>query len=154
MPQPSRAIDILLVEDNPADAFETRRTLDDCKIWNRLQTVRDGPGALACLRGEGAYEGTARPDLVLLDLGLPGMDGREVLEEIRQDAAIADVPVIVLSGSDANADIVSSFRHRADGFLVKPLDLPKLYRVIFTIDHFGMAVMTRARHEVLPEATA
>jgi len=151
-----RPIDILLVEDSATDAYETRRTLKDCKIWNRLRVVRDGVDALACLRGESGFDSGPPPDLVLLDLGLPLMDGREVLDNIRKDPDqnLSKVPVVILSGSEQDSDIVSSYEHRVDGFLTKPLDLSKLYRVIFTIRQFGMAVVVEGPTSVVEEAGA
>src|SRR5437763_382659 len=105
----SRLIEILLVEDNPADVRLTQEAMRESKLLNRLNVARDGAEALAYLRGEGQYAGRTRPDLILLDLNLPKVDGREVLVEIKNDENLKSIPVIVLTTSEADEDILKSY---------------------------------------------
>ena len=115
-------IEVLLVEDSPADARLTQEVLKAGSIRNRLTVVTDGVEALCYLRREGRYRDAPRPDLVLLDLNLPKMDGREVLTSIRTDPYLHGIPVIVLTTSGAEADVAGAFAERADSYLVKPVD--------------------------------
>jgi len=133
------AIDILLVEDNPADIRLTQEVFRDCKMANRLQVARDGLEAMELLRdktGDGVM-----PDLILLDLNMPRMDGREVLEELKKDQRLKTIPVIVLTTSEAEQDILRSYQLGTNAYITKPVDLGQFVRVVRTIDDFWLAVV-------------
>ena len=136
-----RTIEILLVEDNPGDALLTLEALKDAKISNRIQIARDGVEALAILRREGPHAGAARPDLILLDLNLPKMDGRELLREIKADTSLRRIPVVVLTTSSAEEDIISSYDLHANCYITKPVDLEQFTRVTRAIDEFWFAIV-------------
>ena len=132
-------INILLVEDDPADVELTRRGLGRAKVQNRLWVVADGVEALAFLRREGPHQGVPRPDLVLLDLKLPHLDGRDVLLRIREEPRWHELPVVVLTGSDAEHEQLATLA--ADGFLTKPVDFARLSDVILRIAGLGWAIV-------------
>jgi two-component system, chemotaxis family, response regulator Rcp1 len=138
-------IEILLVEDNPGDARLTREALRDAKVRNNLHVVLDGVEALAFLRGQGKHAAAPRPDLILLDLNLPKKDGREVLEEIKQDDRIRHIPVVILTTSQAEKDIVESYRLRANAFVTKPVDLEQFLKVVRSIEHFWLEIVKLSR---------
>jgi len=138
-------IEILLIEDNPADVRLTREALKDAKVWNQVHVAPDGVEALAFLRREGKYEQAPRPDLILLDLNLPRKDGRAVLEEIKQDESLEHIPVVVLTTSQAEQDIVSSYRLRANAFVTKPVDLEQFLKVVHSIEHFWLEIVKLSR---------
>ena len=138
-PQP-RAIRVLLVEDDEGDVVLTREAFGEY-LNNKLDVVHDGNQALAYLRGEGTYQDTPKPDLVLLDLNLPGRDGREVLSEIKSDPALAHVPVVVLTTSAAEEDVLRSYQLHANAFVTKPVDLDGFIAAIRQIDHFFVSVV-------------
>lgn len=135
-----RAIKVLLVEDDDGDVVLTREAFGEY-LPNKLDVVHDGNQALAYLRGEGTYRGTRKPDLVLLDLNLPGRDGREVLSEIKSDPALAHVPVVVLTTSAAEEDVLRSYQLHANAFVTKPVDLDGFIAAIRQIDHFFVSVV-------------
>ena len=139
---PVRPIDILLVEDSPADVRLTREALKEAKVLNTLHVVQDGMAALAFLRKEGQYAGSPRPDLILLDLNLPKKDGREVLAEIKQDENLKRIPVVVLTTSRAEEDVVRSYNLHANAYVTKPVDLTQFLEVIRAIEEFWLAVVT------------
>ena len=130
------AVDILLVEDNPGDARLTREALAHSALSSTIYDVRDGEQALAFLRREGAFASAPTPRLVLLDLNLPRRDGREVLEDMKRDPALRHIPVVVLTSSDADEDILRSYRLHANCFVTKPVDLDDLSRVLEGIGRF------------------
>jgi CheY-like chemotaxis protein len=139
MSQPQRQvrpIDILLVEDSAADVRLTREALKEAKVLNTLHVAPDGTVALAFLRKEGKYAGSPRPDLVLLDLNLPRKDGREVLAEMKQDESLRRIPVVVLTTSRAEEDIVRSYDLHANAYVTKPVDLTQFLSVIRTFEEF------------------
>ena len=136
-----RAIDILLVEDNPGDARLTREALSQSKVRNHLHLARDGEEAMAFLRREGAFAAAPTPDLVLLDLNLPRRDGREVLEDIKKDPALMQIPVVVLTSSQADEDVLRSYRLHANCFITKPVDLEQLTKVVQGIEQFWFTVV-------------
>ena len=141
--QPPRAvpIEILLVEDSPADVDLTREALQEAKVLNNLHVVEDGEQALAFLRREGEHADAPRPDLILLDLNLPRKDGREVLEEIKCDTELCDIPVVILTTSQAERDIVQSYKLHANCYVTKPVDLEQFLNVVQSIEHFWLTVV-------------
>jgi CheY-like chemotaxis protein len=134
-------IEILLVEDNPADVRLTQEALREGKVKNRLSVARDGADALSFLRREGPYHDAPRPDLILLDLNLPKKDGREVLSEIKADAHLRRIPVVVLTTSSAEADILKSYELHANCYITKPVDLDQFVKVVKSIDDFWLTVV-------------
>lgn len=139
------AIEILLVEDNPGDARLTREALRDAKVRNNLHVAPDGVEALAFLRRQGKHAAAPRPDLILLDLNLPKKDGREVLEEIKQDDRLRHIPVVILTTSQAERDIAESYRLRANAFVTKPVDLEQFLKVVRSIEHFWLEIVKLSR---------
>jgi len=139
---PVNPIDILLVEDSPADVRLTREALKEAKVLNTLHVVEDGVTALAFLRKEGQYALQPNPDLILLDLNLPKKDGREVLAEIKQDESLKRIPVVVLTTSRAEEDVVRSYNLHANAYVTKPVDLKQFLEVIRAIEAFWLAVVT------------
>ena len=131
LPRPTvRPIEILLVEDNPADIRLTREALKDARVLNSLHVVVDGVAAMSYLRQQGAHAAAARPDLILLDLNLPRMDGREVLAAIKEDAGLKRIPVVVLTTSKAEEDIVRSYNLHANAYVTKPVGLAEFLGVV------------------------
>ena len=136
-----KSIEILLVEDNQADVRLIQETLKEEKLHTDLSVVNDGVEALAFLRREGRYENAVRPDLVLLDLNLPRKDGREVLEEIKKDPDLKTIPVVVLTISEAEKDIMISYNLHANCYIVKPLDLNQFSKVVKSIEDFWLTIV-------------
>ncbi len=136
-----KPIEVLLVEDDPGDVLMTQEAFADHKVSNRLTVVSDGAEALAYLRREGKYADAVRPDLILLDLNLPRRDGREVLEEIKKDDALVQIPVVVLTTSAADEDIVRSYQLHANAYVTKPVDFERFIAVIRQIDEFFVSVV-------------
>jgi CheY-like chemotaxis protein len=134
-----RAVEILLVEDNPADVRLTREVLEEGDEPTRLNVVGDGEEAMMFLRRQGPYAHCARPSLVLLDLNLPKKDGREVLAELKSDAELRRIPVVVLTTSGAESDISRSYELHANCFITKPLDLDDFFSVVRSIKDFWLA---------------
>ena len=134
-------IEVLLVEDDPGDVLMTREALEDYKVRNTLNVVSDGVDALAYLRREGAYAGVTRPDLILLDLNLPRKDGREVLAEIKADDELRRIPVVVLTTSEAEEDVLRSYHLHANAYVTKPVDFERFVRVVRQIDEFFVTVV-------------
>jgi chemotaxis family two-component system response regulator Rcp1 len=133
-----RPIEILLVEDNPADVRLTREVLENGRVATRLNVVQDGEEALAFIRREGEYAESPRPKLVLLDLNLPKKDGREVLQELKADPDLGRIPVIVLTTSAAETDIERSYALRANCVITKPMDLEEFFSVVRMIEGFWL----------------
>ena len=134
-------MDILLVEDNPGDARLTREALAASGVRNTLHDVRDGEQALAFLRREGVFQTAPTPDLILLDLNLPRRDGREVLEDMKGDPSLKHIPVVVLTSSQADEDILRSYRLHANCFITKPRDLDELTAVLRGIEQFWFSLV-------------
>jgi two-component system, chemotaxis family, response regulator Rcp1 len=132
------SVEILLVEDNPADARLTREVFESGRLTTHLNVVADGEEALAFLRREGPFADSPRPKLVLLDLNLPRKDGREVLQELKSDPSLNRIPVIVLTTSAAEADILHSYDLQANCFITKPLDLDEFFDVVRAIEDFWL----------------
>jgi two-component system, chemotaxis family, response regulator Rcp1 len=135
------SIDILLVEDSEGDARLAKEAMKDCKIRNNLFHVVDGEEAMAFLRQQGRYAGAPCPDLVLLDLNLPRMDGRQVLGEIKSDEALKKIPVVILTVSSAEEDILKSYNLHANCYITKPIDLSQFMKVIHSIEDFWLSIV-------------
>jgi len=138
---PADTADILLVEDNPGDVRLTEEAFREGQIKNTLHVVNDGADALEFLRQRGEYADAPRPDIVLLDLNLPRKDGDEVLDEIRDDADLEALPVVVLTSSEAQEDIVQSYELKANAFLTKPVDPEEFIEVVRTFQEFWLSVV-------------
>jgi chemotaxis family two-component system response regulator Rcp1 len=136
-----RPIEILLVEDNPGDVRLTKEALKEGKVMNVLNTVGDGEEALAYLRRQGAYAQAARPDLILLDLNLPRKSGREVLAEIKEDPELKRIPVVILTVSEAEQDIIKSYNLHANCYITKPVNLEQFVEVVKSIEDFWLTVV-------------
>ena len=141
----SDPIEILLVEDNPGDVELTREALLDSKMHMNLSVVSDGVEALAFLRREGAYADVPRPDLILLDLNLPKKDGRAVLGEIKQDGVLRHIPVVVLTSSRAEQDIVKAYDLHANCYVTKPVDFDQFITIVRSIEQFWFTVVRLPR---------
>jgi two-component system, chemotaxis family, response regulator Rcp1 len=137
-----KPIEILLVEDNPGDVRLAVEALRDAKVANRLHIVEDGVEAMSFLRREGRYADVPRPDLILLDLNLPRKDGREVLAEIKQDADLKRIPVVILTSSAAEQDVVQAYNLYANCYITKPMDLDQFLKVVRSIEDFWLIVVT------------
>jgi two-component system, chemotaxis family, response regulator Rcp1 len=138
---PERVIEILLVEDNPGDVRLTQEVLKDGKIRNHLNVVEDGVEALEYLRRQGRFADAAPQDLVLLDLNLPRMSGREVLEEMKADPELRRVPVVVLTTSASEVDVLAAYDLHANCYITKPVDLTQFEAVIRTIEGFWLSIV-------------
>ena len=138
---PPAAIEILLVEDNPADVRLTQEALRESKVANNLHTVSDGVQALQFLRREGEHAEAPRPDLILLDLNLPRLSGREVLEQVKEDPDLRRIPVVVLTTSEAEQDIVRSYELHANAYVRKPVDFEQFTEVVRLIEDFWFTVV-------------
>jgi len=134
------AAEILLVEDNPGDVRLTREALKEGKVLNHLNVVDDGIEALAFLRREDKYANAVRPDLILLDLNLPKKDGREVLAEIKADAGLKKIPVVILTTSAAEQDILKTYDLHANCYITKPVDLEQFIKIVRLIEDFWFTI--------------
>ena len=141
-----KPIDILLVEDNPGDATLAREAFRDCKVRNQLYIVDDGVKALDFLAQRGDYEGMPLPDLILLDLNLPGKHGREVLQCIKNSKQLKSIPVVILTGSDADEDVIKSYALHANCFITKPMDLDQYLQVVKSIEDFWLTIVKLPPH--------
>jgi two-component system, chemotaxis family, response regulator Rcp1 len=137
----AQPIDILLVEDNPGDVRLTMEALKEGKVHNRLSVATDGVEALAFLRQEGRHAGAPRPDVILLDLNLPKKDGREVLAEIKTDERLCRIPVVILTTSKAEEDILRSYELHANCYVTKPVDLEQFITVVKSIEDFWFSIV-------------
>ena len=142
---PLNVIDVLLVEDDPGDALMTQEAFEHHKIRNSLHVVKDGVEALAFLRREGEFADAPRPGLILLDLNLPRKDGREVLAEVKADAELRSIPVVVLTTSEAEEDILRSYSLHANAYVTKPVDFDRFIEVVRQIDDFFVTVVKLPR---------
>lgn len=136
-----RPIELLLVEDNPGDVRLTQEALREGKVRNHLQVAVDGVEALAFLRREGQYANAPQPDLILLDLNLPKKSGREVLAEIKADPALRRIPVVILTVSKAEEDVLKSYNLHANCYITKPMDLDQFLEVVKSIENFWLTVV-------------
>ena len=134
-------IEILLIEDNPGDVRLTKEALRDSKVINNLSVVSDGVQALEFLHREGRYADAVRPDVILLDLNLPRKDGREVLEEIKADPDLKRIPVVVITSSSSEEDVLRSYNLHANCYISKPVDLEQFIAVVRSIEDFWMGIV-------------
>jgi CheY-like chemotaxis protein len=140
-------VEVLLVEDDPGDVLMTREAFADYKINNTLHVVDNGVDAVSFLRREGEYEGAPVPDLILLDLNLPRMDGREVLRAVKDDPRLRSIPVVVLTTSQAEEDVLRSYQLHANAYVSKPVDFEQFINVVRQIDDFFVTVVKLPRRE-------
>ncbi|MCX7824321.1 MAG: response regulator [Verrucomicrobiae bacterium] len=140
-----RPIEILLAEDNPGDVRLTQEALRDAKVRNNLTTVPDGVETIAYLRREGRYANAPRPDLILLDLNMPRKDGRQVLAEIKADANLRRIPVVILTTSQAEEDIMRAYDLNANCYITKPVDLLQFLKVVRSIEEFWLMIVKLPR---------
>ncbi len=138
---PIKPIDILLVEDNPGDVRLTREALKEGKVLNNLYVAQDGVEAIAFLRREGKYAGAIRPDIILLDLNLPKKDGHEVLADIKSDPDLRRIPVVILTTSKAEEDVLQSYNLHANCFITKPVDLDQFINVVQAVEDFWFTIV-------------
>jgi two-component system, chemotaxis family, response regulator Rcp1 len=138
----NRPVEILLVEDNPGDERLTREALKEGKVYSNLHWVKDGVEAMEFLRRQGKYSSVPRPDIILLDLNLPKKDGREVLQDIKNDPELKRIPVVVLTTSKAEEDVLRTYNLHANCYVTKPVDLEKFIVVVKSIDVFWLTVVT------------
>ncbi|GFG97475.1 response regulator [Mycobacterium timonense] len=136
-----RAIDILLVEDDPGDELITREAFEHNKLKNRLHVAHDGEEGLDYLYRRGEFADAPRPDLILLDLNLPKYDGRQLLEKVKSDPDLAQIPVVVLTTSSAEEDILKSYKLHANAYVTKPVDLDQFMKAVRQIDEFFVQVV-------------
>ena len=134
-------VEILMVEDDPGDADLTQELLEDAKVLIKVNVVEDGVKAMDYLRQQGDYAQAVRPDLILLDLNLPRKDGREVLQEIKSDPDLKRIPIVVLTTSDADEDILRSYNLGANSFVTKPVGLDQFAHIVKTIENFWFTVV-------------
>ncbi len=143
--QTGRPVEILLVEDNPGDVRLTKEALKESKVLNKLSVVEDGLEALAFLRGKGKYANAPRPDLILLDLNLPKKDGREVLADIKADESYKRIPVVVLTTSKAEEDIIKTYNLHANCYITKPVGLQQFIKIVKSIEDFWLTIVKLPR---------
>ena len=137
----SRPIEILLVEENPGDVRLTQEALKEAKVLNKVNVARDGVDAMAFLRREGKYADAPTPDLILLDLNLPRKSGFEVLEDLKRDPDLKRIPVVILTSSSAEQDVLSTHNLHANCYITKPVDLSQFTKVVQTIEDFWLAIV-------------
>lgn len=135
-------IEILLVEDNPGDVILTREAFSEAKICNNIHVAQDGEEAIAYLQKEAGYEDSKKPDLILLDLNLPKIDGREVLDKVKSNDNLKRIPVVVLTSSEAEQDIIKTYDLHANSYVVKPIDLDQFIKVVNAVENFWFSVVT------------
>ena len=140
-----RPVQILLVEDNPGDVQLTREALENCKMYNSLHVAEDGEKALNFLYKQEGYETAPTPDLIILDLNLPKVDGKEVLQQIKTDERLQSIPVVILTTSKAEEDIARSYKLHANCYIQKPLDFERFIEVVHSIEDFWISIV------ILPE---
>ncbi|WP_067451642.1 response regulator [Actinomadura macra] len=145
MTKDPRPIEVLLVEDDPGDILLTVEAFEHNKVNNTLHVVNDGEQAMTFLRREGEYADAPRPDLVLLDLNLPRKDGREVLQDVKNDTDLRRIPVVVLTTSEADEDILRSYDLHANAYVTKPVDFDRFISVVRKIDDFFVSVVKLPR---------
>ena len=142
-----KSIEILLVEDNPGDVRLTQEAFREAKVRNKLHVVGDGVEAMAFLRREGKYADSPRPDLILLDLNMPKKDGREVLAEIKTEKDLRRIPVVILTISKAEEDIIKSYDLHANCYITKPVDLEQFIKVVKAVEDFWLTIVKLPKSE-------
>jgi CheY-like chemotaxis protein len=140
-PETGRAVEVLLVEDDPGDIELTKEAIEKARLSINLNVVRDGEEAMAYLRRKGEFANAVRPDLVLLDLNMPRKDGREVLREIRADPDLTSLPVVILTTSDADEDILRTYDLGANCYVTKPVGLEQFMKVVQTVGNFWFMIV-------------
>ncbi len=138
---PSKGIEILLVEDNPGDVRLTKEALKGSKVNNTMHVAEDGVEAMTYLRREGEYKDAPRPDLILLDLNLPRMDGREVLDKIKTDDKLKTIPVVILTTSEDDEDILRAYNLHANCYIKKPVNLDQFIKIVNSIEDFWFSIV-------------
>ena len=136
-----KMVEILLIEDNPGDIRLVKEVFKDAKLNNNLQVALDGEEAIKMLRQEGEYFKAPRPDLILLDLNLPKKNGREVLREIKEDDELKCIPVVILTTSNAEEDLIETYKHDANCYITKPVDLDEFIKVVKSIQNFWLEIV-------------
>jgi CheY-like chemotaxis protein len=136
----AKPVEILLVEDNAGDVVSIEEVFEEAKIRNNLHVAEDGVEAIQYLHGEGKFSGSPRPDLILLNLNLPKKDGRAVLREIKDDKNLHNIPVIVLTTSNAEKDILTAYELHANAYITKPLDFDQFIKVVGSIENFWLEI--------------
>jgi CheY-like chemotaxis protein len=144
--EPPRTIDVLLVEDDPGDTLMIREAFEHHSIPHELHHVPDGVEAMAFLHGEGKHAGSPRPDLILLDLNLPRMDGRQVLKEVKTNPDLSAIPIVVLTTSEADEDILRSYELHANAYVTKPVDFDQFIEAVRMTDDFFLNIVKLPRH--------
>ena len=142
-----RAAEILLVEDNPGDVRLAKEGLKESKVTNNLHVVEDGEEAIAFLRKKGEYSNAVTPDLILLDLNLPKKDGREVLAEIKADEQLRRIPVVILTTSKAEEDVIKTYNLHANCYVAKPVDLDQFVKIVKSVNNFWFEMVTLPTEE-------
>lgn len=137
----TRPVDILLVEDNPGDVRLTKEALKDAKVLNEIYVARDGVEAMQFVHNEGSFANVPMPDLILLDLNLPRKDGREVLAEIKKDPKLRHIPVVILTTSKADEDIVRTYNLHANAYITKPVDLNRFVEIMHALEEFWFSIV-------------
>ena len=137
----AKPIEVLLVEDNPGDVRLTREALKAGKVWSSLHVVADGVEALAFVRQQGVYTNAPRPDIILLDLNLPKIDGREVLSNLKADPNLKRIPVVILTTSQAEEDILKAYNLNANCYITKPVDFDQFLKVVRVIEEFWLTIV-------------
>jgi chemotaxis family two-component system response regulator Rcp1 len=137
----ARLVEILLVEDNPGDIELTREALGDCKVRNNIHSVMDGESALDFLYHRGAHATSVRPDVVLLDINLPGRDGKEILAVIKSDPVLQQIPVVMLTSSEAEKDVLKSYELHANCYVTKPVTLDAFMQLVKSLEEFWLGVV-------------
>lgn len=136
-----KPVDILLIEDNPGDVRLTQETLHKSKLYNTLSVVPDGVEAMAFLRQEGPYANSPRPDIILLDLNLPKKDGHEVLEEVKADPNLKSIPIVILTTSADEKDVLMTYNLHANCYITKPVDLDQFVTIVKSIENFWFTIV-------------
>lgn len=137
----ARIVEIFLIEDNPGDVFLTKKAFQKAKIANHIHVAQDGEIAMEMLKKKGEYKDFVTPDIILLDINLPKKNGKQILEEIKADSALCRIPVVILTSSKAEKDILESYNLQASSYIIKPIDLNKFQEIVSAIENFWFSVV-------------